>query len=235
MEPESKKTKVLDNGQSNATTTAIDDLSKFEFVRVLADHSHKKVVCVEGRLKDKEGKAVLWLDKPPFSEDVIKSLCTDKSKLKVAFINDIFGSYSAIVDPDLNEIKTTLIYPATEQHIQKFLQKPLYVVEETPECYRDITLPFIEEEQFSVDWVYNILDGKKETERIIFEDKDDATGFTLLPDLKWNGKQTVDLYCLALARPRGIKSLRDLRSEHIPLLKNILDKGRVSKIEIFFF
>lgn len=77
-------------------------------------------------------------------------------------------------------------------------------------------------------WVYNILDGKSETERVIFEDKDPEVGFTLIPDLKWNAKQIVDLYCLALVRPRGIKSLRDLTQKHLPLLKNVLDKGTVS-------
>ncbi|KAF6203500.1 hypothetical protein GE061_001831 [Apolygus lucorum] len=222
MEPESKKTKLEGNGHQEV----VRDLSEFEFVRVLADYSQKKVVCVEGRLKGKEGKAVLWLDKLPLSEEVIKAMCTEKSQLVPEFNNDIYGSYSALVDPKLNEIKTTLVYPATEQHIQRFLQKPVYIVEETPECYKTITLPFIEKEQLSVEWVYNILEGKKETDRIIYEDKDPDAGFTLIPDLKWNAKQTVDLYCLALVRPRGIKSLRDLTGKHVSLLKNVLDKGR---------
>lgn len=77
-------------------------------------------------------------------------------------------------------------------------------------------------------WVYNILEHKQEHERIVFEDDDAKTGFVLLPDLKWNGKQTEDLYLLAIVHPKGIKSLRDLRENHLPLLKNILDKGSVS-------
>lgn len=77
-------------------------------------------------------------------------------------------------------------------------------------------------------WVYNVLEHKHETERIIFEDKNPNTGFVLLPDLKWNGKQTEDLYLLALIHLRNIKSLRDLSAEHLPLLRNILNKGTVS-------
>ena len=34
-----------------------------------------------------------------------------------------------------------------------------------------------------------------------------------------------DLYLLALIHRRNIKSIRDLRAEHLPLLKNIWEKG----------
>ena len=67
-----------------------------------------------------------------------------------------------------------------------------------------------------MDWVYNILEHKKETERIgnkrgftfsfvhtqhhynffpipVYEDADTETGFVLLPDFKWNGKQVDDM------------------------------------------
>lgn len=33
------------------------------------------------------------------------------------------------------------------------------------------------------------------------------------------------LYCIALVQQRGIRSLRDLRPEHLPMLRNVLDKG----------
>ncbi len=38
-------------------------------------------------------------------------------------------------------------------------------------------------------WVYNILEKKQESERIVFEDPDPETGFILLPDMKWDCKQ----------------------------------------------
>ena len=75
--------------------------------------------------------------------------------------------------------------------------------------------------------MYNILDKKTESERIIFEDNDAETGFILLPDMKWNAKQVEDLYVIAIAHPHNIKSLRDLSPAHLPLLNNILTKGMV--------
>ena len=44
-------------------------------------------------------------------------------------------------------------------------------------------------EQFSLDWVYNVLEHKKEAERIIYENTDPNVGFILAPDFKWSGKQ----------------------------------------------
>lgn len=76
--------------------------------------------------------------------------------------------------------------------------------------------------------MYNILEKKAEVDRIVFEDPDPKTGFILLPDFKWNQKQVDDLYLIAICRQRGVKSLRDLRAEHLPLLLNILHKGTES-------
>ncbi len=62
-------------------------------------------------------------------------------------------------------------------------QKSHYVVE-TPEVYKKLTLPYIESLPSSqIQWVFNILDGKAEGERIVFENPDDFSGFVLLPDL----------------------------------------------------
>jgi len=38
-------------------------------------------------------------------------------------------------------------------------------------------------------WVFNILEKKAETDRIVYEDPDPHVGFVLLPDFKWNQKQ----------------------------------------------
>ncbi|XP_077870365.1 m7GpppX diphosphatase-like isoform X2 [Saccoglossus kowalevskii] len=75
-------------------------------------------------------------------------------------------------------------------------------------------------------WVYNILDKKAESDRIIFEDEDTDTGFILLPDMKWDEKLTENLYIIGICHKRGIRSLRDLGREHLPLLNNIAKKGK---------
>ena len=99
------------------------------------------------------------------------------------------------------------------------------MIRETPESYEKITLPFLEKEQFSVDWVYNVLEHKTEQDRIIIEDSDAVNGFMLLPDLKWDGLTRETLYCSAIVMDRTIKSIRDLRESHLPLLENIREKS----------
>jgi m7GpppX diphosphatase len=84
-------------------------------------------------------------------------------------------------------------------------------------------------------WVYNILEHKQETDRIVFEDSDPETGFVLLPDLKWDGKTLNNLYLVAIVHKKGIKSLRDLTAQHIPLLEKVLSEGSVSLYFIVTF
>jgi m7GpppX diphosphatase len=80
--------------------------------------------------------------------------------------------------------------------------------------------------------VYNILEHKAETERIVYEDEDPETGFVLLPDLKWDGENKESLYLVAIVRKLDIRSLRDLTAQHLPLLRNVLNKGTVSIIQV---
>lgn len=154
-----------------------------------------------------------------------KSFFSAKSQLRTEFVNDIYGNFLCVTDPEINQLKTTIIYPATEKHIVKFEAQARYLVEETAEDYQTVTLPHLEKEQLSLEWVFNILEHRKEKERIVYEDPSDETGFILLPDLKWDGKTVEQLYLLALIRKRGIKSLRDLTPAHLPLLRNIKDRG----------
>lgn len=67
--------------------------------------------------------------------------------------------------------------------------------------------------------MYNILDGKKETESVIFR----SPSFILLPDLKWDRKTLASLYLIAIVQDRSLQSLRDLTKAHVPLLESIRD------------
>ncbi|XP_055595482.1 m7GpppX diphosphatase [Uranotaenia lowii] len=153
------------------------------------------------------------------------SFFSSASRLKTEFINDIYGSFQCVTDPEINQLKVTIIYPANEKLIVKYSAQEIYLIEETAHDYQTVTLPHLNQEQLSLEWLYNVLEHRKEKERIVFEDPSDDTGFILLPDLKWDGRTLEQLYLLALVRPRGIKSLRDLTAAHLPLLKNLRDKG----------
>ena len=75
--------------------------------------------------------------------------------------------------------------------------------------------------------MYNILEGKAEAERVIYDDTDPENGFLLLPDLKWSQQNMEDLYVLAIIRKKGILCLRELNAGHLPLLENVYEQGKV--------
>lgn len=85
---------------------------------------------------------------------------------------------------------------------------------------------------FPYKWVYNVLDGKAESERVVYNDPDPLSGFMLLPDMKWDCSDLQNLYILAVVHRRDLFSLRDLTADHLPLLKNILNKGKVNSNRI---
>lgn len=167
------------------------------------------------------------MEKISFSKDQFTQ--PDENILKTAVIdkilqNDIYQNSFCTIDAALNKLKATVIYPATDKHINKYTEQPIFTFNETPELYKSVTLPTIEANQFDRSWVYNILEHKQESERIIVEDLDPEVGFILLPDLKWDGITVECMYVTAIIMNRDIKSIRDLRKKHLPLLENIRSK-----------
>lgn len=50
----------------------------------------------------------------------------------------------------ITEIKTTVVCPATEKHVKKYLHQEVFLVEESGEDYRKLTLPYLSSQSFSV-------------------------------------------------------------------------------------
>ncbi|XP_053969581.1 m7GpppX diphosphatase [Anastrepha ludens] len=212
------------------------ELSTFNLTRILQNNTLRKTIALLGTFPDVSATdvAVVLLEKQAFKErdvqtareqiaDEAPRIFSNALQVQTEFINNIYGSFQCVPNAELNAIKTTVVYPATEKHIEKYSITQKYLITETPELYEQLTLPYITSSHFSLDWVYNILEHRQETERIVYEDSDPETGFVLLPDLKWDGKTLETLYLLAIVHKHDIKSLRDLNSTHLPLLYNLRD------------
>ncbi|XP_035506497.2 m7GpppX diphosphatase [Scophthalmus maximus] len=212
-----------ENGPGHDGEESENILSGFKTSSVLSDSAREKNIFIHGKLADQE--AVVILEKTPIREETLAEIFSG-SRLKLDLRNDIYSTYRLQAPPHLNEIKTTVVCPATEKHIKKYKRQENFLVEETGTDYRSITLPYIQKQSFSVQWVHNILEKKAEAERVVYEDPDPEVGFVLLPDFKWDQKQVHDLYLIAIVHQRNIRSLRDLTSDHIPLLQNIFQKGK---------
>lgn len=130
------------------------------------------------------------------------------------------------------DLKLNLIYPSTQQHIDKYSSQTLRMVTETPEIYNSHVRPYMQakREAGRLNWVFNILDGKTEQEDVILrehqtsDNSQDEEGFLLLPDLNWDRKTLTSLHLLGLVTRRDIWSVRDLRKKHVPWLKRMREK-----------
>jgi len=132
-----------------------------------------------------------------------------------------------------------LISPATPNQINRAMPSLGHVlIEETPQMYLQCTKPYIQTvvDSGSISWIKNLVEVKKEKERLLVNHDD----FIINIDTKWrshppplttpreewmNHPSTVDLYCLGICKQSGITCLRDLTSEHIPLLKAMMKEG----------
>jgi len=214
--------------EEESVHTDLRHLGRFTFQRLLSDCPERKSAVVQASVAGSAHPAILVLEKLPLTADTAAAFLAQESQVEQEFTNDIYGQYRLLPPPLANTVKANIIHPATSKHLAKYLASPAHLVLETPALHRSTTLPCLAAEQFSLQWVYNVLEHRKEVERIVFEDPDPATGFILAPDFKWNGKQTNDLYCLAIVHRRGIRSLRDLTAAHLPLLRNVLRGSRAA-------
>jgi len=218
----------VNGNEGESIHTSTTDLSKFTFTRILSEDTDRKVVTVEASVCNSPHPAILTMEKLPFTSTACTGILHSDNVAEQQFSNDIYGQYSLQPPTQHNTVKCNIIHPATEKHLEKYLSSPPHLLAETPDMYRGITRPHLEQEQFSLQWVYNVLDHKKEVERIIYEDPDPVTGFILAPDFKWSGESIADLYCLAIVHTRGIRSLRDLTKQHLDLLRNIQSKSKIA-------
>ncbi|XP_004750284.2 m7GpppX diphosphatase [Mustela putorius furo] len=237
-EPDAEEAEAADieegTGVGNGTSAPVRlPFSGFRVKKVLRESARDKIIFLHGKVNETSGDgdgdgedAVVILEKTPFQVEQVAQLLKGNPELQLQFSNDIYSTYHLFPPRQLSDVKTTVVYPATEKHLQKYLRQDLHLVRETGSDYRNITLPHLESQSLSIQWVYNILDKKAETDRIVFENPHPSDGFVLIPDLKWNQQQLDDLYLIAICHRRGIRSLRDLTPEHLPLLRNILREGQ---------
>lgn len=93
---------------------------------------------------------MVLLEKTPFSEDTLPQMLSAETSLVREFNNDIYSQYTCQPQSRFNTLKGTVIYPATAKHMDKYSAQNVHFVFETPADYKSITLPFIEEQSFSI-------------------------------------------------------------------------------------
>ena len=123
----------------------LSNLVGFSISKVLNESADTKTIFLLGKFERREGDAIVLLEKQGLTRESCRMLIADKStNLKFTMQNDIFGLYTCDCDvSSVNQIKVTVIHPATSRLVEKFSAHKLHMVRETADDYRLITLPYI--------------------------------------------------------------------------------------------
>ncbi|KAG1711084.1 hypothetical protein DVH05_013800 [Phytophthora capsici] len=147
-------------------------LQGFNLVRVLKRTDTELALLGDFNDDKIKEKAVLIIQTAAMDTGALDQLLAGLS-LHEILVNDIYRTFQGDVPRDIKPYKVNLIYPATESHILKHTEQNFHMVVETKEIYQTITKPFIDSvPSEKIEWIYNILDHKSESERIIYEDTD---------------------------------------------------------------
>ena len=128
------------------------------------------------------------------------------SKIRMIMENDSFTKYEAIT-----EVKGEYIIC---NDITKLRQYTKRIVKESYDEY----LEFVKNRNIEKDrWIYNIIDGIAEQDKIMFRD----TYCIVIPTYTWDSINIDKLHILSLPIDKTIRTIRDLTSEHITLLEHM--------------
>ncbi|KAK9380012.1 HIT-like domain-containing protein [Kockiozyma suomiensis] len=196
----------------------------FKFERVLNHDVKTKMIYLLGEINLES--AIIIAEKTAFDVDNMEKLTsTGVIGARLLDENDIYRWFMVTLQQDVESApaaKLSIIWPATQTHIAKYSIPRRRMITETPAMYKSIHLPYIEKMRGSrIQWVYNILEHKVETDRIVYENSDSLEGFILLPDLKWDRTTMDSLYLVAIVHRHDIFSVRSLNKTHIPWLKKV--------------
>ena len=163
-------------------------LAGFTFERVLSEDPRTRSASLLGHFERPSGEreaGVLLLEKTHFSPtfyEHVGGVNEERSLQHCSSLgaNDVYHWILGWMpakpfirglgeDQDAH-VKLTLIRPATEAHIAKYSEQQKVMVVETPQLYQTIVKPWISAQPPErIQWVYNILDKKKEADTIIYE------------------------------------------------------------------
>lgn len=136
-------------------------------------------------------------------------------KVKLLMENDSFSKYEAIT-----EVKGEYIICNDITKLKKYTKR---IVKETYEEY----VEFIKNRNIEKDrWVYNIIDGIAEQDKVVY--KDDL--IVVVPTYTWDSTNVNKLHMLCMPMDKSLRTIRDLTLENVKLLEH-MKKITLEKIE----
>jgi m7GpppX diphosphatase len=127
-------------------------------------------------------------------------------KIKLLLENDSFAKYEAIA-----EVKGEYIICNDTSKLRKYSKR---IVKESYEEYLDFMTTRDKEKDR---WIYNIIDGVAEQDKIIYRDLD----IIVIPTYTWDSINIDKLHILCLPTDKNLRTIRDLSLKDVPLLEHM--------------
>jgi len=118
---------------------------------------------------------------------------------------------------------------STDEITRARAEDPWVRVRETPEQYIAETAPKLPARKLKASWTREIIDGSKPDEDVLVRERD----WLLVRDYRkcHDPHKPEDAYYIALFEDASLSSLRDLRAEHLPLLRRVLGEAPAAVLE----
>lgn len=216
-----KKQKMEEETLTITTVNQLGFMEGFQVQEVLADMKESKTIALHCLYGGKDAVVVVY--PKDWSTASIGNVLESRVALTLDEHNNEYGQFSVRFPLDT---KVNITWPASKFHIDKWRMGQWVTIRETPQMFREATLPYVESIPESRNkWVQNIFDGTKEADRVMFLDNNLENGFVVVPDLKMDLSNPVpeSMYLQCIARDPRLRSIRDLNASHIPLLRRIQD------------
>ena len=128
-----------------------------------------KSIYLTGYFYDKKKTALLLIYKTSIDDKSIDKLVQNLNINKIVLENDIYYKY--LSNTNTNEsLEVTIIYPVTEEQINKYRKKKHKVFIDTFQYYNTKVLPYIYKNGYkeNIQWIINILECNDEQDKIIY-------------------------------------------------------------------
>merc|ERR1739838_53056 len=196
-----------------ATMSTPFNLKDSKFKEILNNNVEDKFIVILIENDGQEG--IIRIDRAGF-RDECAHLVSAMSIKEWDLLNGKYLTGNMVADESIDSNRISVTFPANAWDITKCRPVECYNYRETPDMYKEVTLKnIVPQDRSRIAWVGEILNGTKEADRVILNTDD----FVLLPDLKWNPEEANAMYCVGIFKDTNLRSIRDLRAEHGPMLE----------------
>lgn len=152
-------------------------------------------------INKKDGKKYTFIPKSDWVDNIDYMINNSSNT------NDVYSKQFVKID----KLEGELIICKDINKLDQFCKKVVY------ETYQEY-LEIISKRNFAKEqWVYNILDGIAEQNKILYRDEH----IVIAPNYTWDGDDLLKMYLLVFPIDKTLHTLRDLNSSHVELLTHI--------------